>query len=183
MNATSGTLTLAVVIIGLASFCGCGQAVSEGAGFVMGADGTFVTVRPSTTGLTYFLADYTQFELGGFRDDTGGHIPASFMGYLPGKFREELADAGLPNYAGKTLVLRGTVLLYEGEGFVGKIIGPIEQVIVRAEMVDKETGAVLTTANVIGRTTNRINLGVEAKAEGLAKGLIAWIEEYRPDSD
>ena len=183
MKATVKTLTLVLTFASLVSLCGCGQAVSEGAGLVMGPDGTFVTVRPATVAMTYFLADYTKFELGGFRDDTGGNVPASFLGYLPSEFSEESFDAGLPNYAGKTLILRGSILHYEGEGLIGKIIGPIEQVIVRAEMVDKDSGQVLTTANVVGRTTSRINLGVETKAEGLARGLVAWIEEYRPDVD
>ena len=181
MNAASRTLTLVLAVIGLAGLGGCGTAIGEGAGLVMGADGTFVTIRAARSARSFFLADYTQFEIGDLADDTGGNLPAYFMSNLRVKFAEELAEENLPNYAGKTLVLRGTILHYEAQELVGKLIGPIEQVIVRAEMVDKESGQVLTTANVVGRTTNRVNLGPEKKAEGLARGFVAWVKEYRPD--
>ncbi len=183
MNTASKTLAVLFAIIGLVALSGCSTAIGEGVGLVKGPDGTFVTVRAATSTSSFFLSDYTQFELGNFSDDTGRNVPMSFMGHLQSVFPRVVADRDLPNYAGKTLVLRGTILHYEGEGLVGKIIGPIEQVIVRAEMVDKESGQVLTTANVVGRTTSRINLGVDKKALGLARGLVAWIQKYRPEGN
>jgi hypothetical protein len=46
--------------------------------------------------------------------------------------------------------------------------------------VDKDTGKVLGSANCIGRTAERVNIGVEKKAEGLSKAFIAWIESRYP---
>jgi hypothetical protein len=183
MKAASRTLTLVLIVAALGSMVGCGTAAKEGADLFLGADGTFVTIRAAQSTRSFFLADYTQFEVGGLTDDTGGNLPPYFMSDLRVKFAHELAEEALPNYAGKTLVLRGTILHYEAQELVGKIIGPIEQVIVRAEMVDKASGQVLTTANVVGRTTSRVTLGAEKKAEGLARGFVAWIKEYRPDAD
>ena len=77
-------------------------------------------------------------------------------------------------------VLRGTIVHYEGEGLAGLLWGDFEEVIVRAEMVDQASGAVLGTANCIGRTTTTARKGVENKANGLAKSLASWIAKNSP---
>ena len=181
MNRTSACLAVALVALMLTG--GCFTAAKEGLGFVTGPKGSFIPLQAvSTARSAYPLAEYTRFELGEIRDDFG-RTPGELLRLLPGYFHEQLLDKGLPNRPGKTLLVRGWILHYEGEDMLGSIIGPIEQVIVRTELVDKDSSQVLGVANVIGRTTNRVNLGIEEKAEGLAKGLVAWIDSRYPPTD
>jgi hypothetical protein len=63
---------------------------------------------------------------------------------------------------------------------LGKAFGPLEEVIVRTRMVDQATGQTLGIAHCIGRTTNRVNLGVDKKADGLAKAFAEWIKARHP---
>jgi hypothetical protein len=92
-----------------------------------------------------------------------------------------LADSPLPvGQSGKTIELTGVVLYFEMSSTIGKAFGPLEEVIVQTEMVDASTGRVLGKANCIGRTTNRVNLGVEKKADGLAKAFVDWIVDNHP---
>ena len=41
---------------------------------------------------------------------------------------------------GKTLLVRGTIIHYEDAGTIGTLVGPLEEVICRAEFVDESTG-------------------------------------------
>ena len=159
--------------------CIAGTVVSEGVGTVRGAKGIYV---PLTTQPVAVMVAYTRFELGAFGDDFAGKTPQELLRELPRYFQEELdkrkiSSAHLP--AGKTLIVRGTALHYEDVKFVGMVIGPLEEVLVRAELVDKASGTVLATANCVGRSTTRINSGVSHKAEGLAKALVSWIAKSR----
>ncbi|MCD6304556.1 MAG: hypothetical protein J7M21_06305, partial [Planctomycetes bacterium] len=91
------------------------------------------------------------------------------------------AAAHLPrDPAGRTLVVRGTVIHYESASTLGFVIGPLEEVIVRAELVDKDTQRVLGRANCIGRTKASINAGPKQKAKGLAKAFVRWIDSRYP---
>ena len=159
---------------------GCSQAASEALG-LRGPKGTVALVQSVSDGQAETLTEYRRIELGTVTDDTGGNLPADFMGHFQRHFAEKLARSHLPDEsAGRTLIARGRILHYEESELFGKIFGPLEEVIARIDLVDKETGRVLGTANCIGRTKERINLGVEKKAEGLAKSIVSWIERYYP---
>jgi len=162
---------------------GClGRAIKEGVGTVRGAKGTFAPIRPlSEIKNEPVLAQYANFELGPISDDLGGKTPAELWQYLPGEFHEALLKKKLPMQpGGKTLLVRGRVIHYESAGTLGMAIGPLEEVIVRTELVDKSTGKVLAVGNCIGRTEETVNSGVQKKAEGLAKAFVAWIDAHYP---
>lgn len=171
------TLLLTVTVILASSLLGgcISRAIKEGASVATGAKGVFADVQAPGS-----LAAYTRFELGRFQDGMNGRIPKELWTHLPERFEEHMASSGLPNKAGKVAVVRGIVYHYEGEGLGGLIFGDFEEVITRAELVDKATGKVIGTANCIGRTTTTARKGVRNKADGLAKAIIRWLKEHYP---
>lgn len=171
------SLFIVTIVLAAALTPGCiSRAIKESASVATGAKGVLAEVqRPGS------LAAYTSFELGKFTDGMGGQIPRDLWTYLPGKFVQQLAAEDLTGLSGgKTLVLRGTIFHYEGEGLTGLLWGDFEEVLARVEMVDKASGTVLGTANCIGRTTTTARKGVENKADGLAKALVDWIDNHYP---
>lgn len=174
-------LLLLPAAMSAALLTGCTTAVREGLGVARGAKGLYAPIRQPQAAS---LSAYSRFKLGKISDDTGGKTPQKLWDYLPGKFLEQLAEKKLPdNPDGKTLLIRGTVLHYEDESILGLVLSPLEEVIVRTELVDASSGEVLGVANCIGRTTTRVNRGVEKKAEGLAKAFAAWLAAlYQPEA-
>ncbi len=171
------------VIVGAAVCCGCaGRLISEGVGEVKGASGLVMPIQPTLTVVDpQELADYRRFELGKIQDGIGGRLPAGFLAMLREEFGGQLVRKNLPsNPAGKTLLVRGTIVHYEDASTMGKVISPLEEVICRTEFVDKSSGRVLAVANCIGRTNTSLNLGVRTKAEGLAKAFVGWIDNRYP---
>ncbi len=65
---------------------------------------------------------------------------------------------------------------------MGFMLGPVEEVVCRTELVDKGTGQVLGIANCVGRTKARSNTGVKEKAEGLAEAFVKWVESSFPEN-
>jgi hypothetical protein len=176
-------ILLAAMLSGAGLSGGCFTAAKEGYGVVTGPKGVYSQIQPlAATARSTVLAPYSRFELGEFNDGFAGKTPLTLFAHLPGQFRHQLAERRLPNNStGKTLLVRGTVIYYEGVG--GKadvVLGEIEEVIARVELVDVSSGAVLGTAICVGRSTDRVNIGVEKKADGLAKAITAWIAANYP---
>jgi len=178
----SKSVWMVALLLAATATAGCTTAAKEGLGVVRGASGVYAPIQPAAPAAdAHPLAEYTNFELGTFTDDFGGKVPTDLMMYARAEFSKQLAGKKLPdNPGGKTLVIRGRILHYESADTLGMAIGPLEEVIARAEMVDKETGNVLGVANVVGRTTVRVNLGVEKKGQGLAKAIVEWIDSLYP---
>ena len=110
-------------------------------------------------------------------------VPPDLWADLRTAFAEELAEKGLPNdSSGKTLLIRGRIVHYEGDGILGLALSPLEEVVARIELVDKDSGNVLGVANCIGRTTASVNTGVEKKAQGLAKAIVSWLDKRYPET-
>ncbi len=174
-------VTSAIVVLTLLS-AGCTTAAKEGVGIIRGAKGSFVPLQTAEgLGTSLNLGEYQRFELGEISDGMGGRVPAPLFRHLSTEFQKQLEAKNLPNRAGgKALLIRGEILHYEDDNLVGAIVGPVEEVIFRAEMVDASSGRVLAVANCVGRTTTRVNLGVQKKAEGLAKAIVSWIWAYYP---
>jgi len=165
---------------------GCvGTIITETAGVALGAKGTFLPIQPVAADKNARpLGAYQHFEIGTITDDIAGKTPGDFLGLLPAALEKQLKEAELRKPTGtKTLVLRGKIIHYESSGTLGFALGPLEEVIVRTEMVDKESNKVLGVANCIGRTTERVNVGVDEKAEGLAKAFVKWIESRYPKKE
>jgi len=163
---------------------GCiSRLAKEGVGVVRGAKGIYASIAPdpALSGAKP-LSRYRRFELGPISDDFGGKVPPRLLELLPTKFREHLAEAGLPHQPdGKTLLIRGRIVHYEAEGMLGLTFGDFEEVIARVEFVDKASGKVIGEANCIGRSNESVNRGVETKADGLAKAIVKWIADRYPE--
>ncbi len=156
---------------------GCTTSFKEGLGIVTGANGKYVPVK-----IAGDLSQYGNFELGQITDDSGGNTPPEFRQLLEVEFGKQLAEAKLPETRGeKTAVITGRIIHYEDKSTVSSMVKPLEEVIMRATMVDSATGAKLAEANCIGRTTTRSTLGTGRKAEGLAKAFVNWIKSGYPE--
>jgi len=164
---------------------GCTTAVKEGVGIARGAKGLYapiMAVSPDKSAKP--LGQYRYFELATLSDDFGGNVPDDLMMYLRAAFAEQLAEAEIPQQpGGKTLLIRGKILHYEDSSTLGLALGPIEEVVARIELVDKDSGKVIGLANCIGRTTSRVNVGVAKKGQGLAKAIVSWIASRYPEQD
>jgi hypothetical protein len=164
---------------------GCSTGAKEAIGFVRGAKGIYAPVQPVAPATTDTpLAQYRNFELGTFTDSFGGKVPPGLDSALRTAFQRMIDESDLPDDpSGPTLVITGEYLHYESADTLGVAIGPLEEVVARCRMVDQSSGRVLGTANCVGRTTNRVNIGVQKKAEGLAKSIISWIRSVYPDTE
>ena len=178
------TILLAAMVVAAAFAApGCGRMAGEAVGTFRGAKGPYTEIRPvAEIQGARVLGIYTRFELGGIEDAFGGKVPPALFEHLPGKFAEQLEGAKLPNLpGGKTLLIRGRIYHYEDEGLLGTVLGPLEEVVARIELVDKDSGQVVGAANCIGRTQEAVNKGPEKKAEGLAKSIVSWIKANYPE--
>ena len=164
------------------SASGCGTIATEAYHKYTGPEGLFVETQPVGTSRDHFaLSRYTHYELGDFKDNFAGRVPLEFFADMKSEFPTQLRKAKLMDMpGGKTLLVRGTVLFYEHAGTWGYVMGDIEQVVARVELVDKESGKVLGTAMCLGRTTTRTNQGVKYKAQGMDKATAEWIAQYSP---
>ncbi len=182
MRAKNVTVCMFVVSAIVLASSGCTRAIKEGIGVGRGAKGLYTPIQMvSTSAEERPLGQYRRFELGKITDDFGGKVPANLWPHLRIEFEAQLADKELPNDpAGKTLLIRGKILHYEDASRLGFVTGPLEEVVARIELVDKDSGRVIGVANCIGRTTESVNTGVDKKGQGLAKAIVAWLDKRYP---
>ena len=162
---------------------GCSRLAKEGLGAATGAKGRAIPLK-SVAGSPSDrpLGAYERFELGSITDGINGRTPPGLLTQLPAEFEKQLAAKRIPNAAsGRTLVVRGEIRHYEASGLFGQAFGPLEEVIARIELVDKDSGKVLGVANCVGRTKETVNTGVPKKAEGLAKAIVGWVDKLYPE--
>lgn len=161
---------------------GCFTVAEEAYYKVKGAVGLFVEIKPVASFQDHLsLSQYTRFELGEMRDEFAGKVPFLFIPDLQAEFPRALADSRIYQYArGRTLLIRGSIIYYEHAGTLGVVLGDIEEVLARVELVDKATGKVVGTAMCVGRSVSRSTMGVNYKAEGLARAIVLWIQAYYP---
>ncbi|MCD4699220.1 MAG: hypothetical protein K8R91_01430 [Phycisphaerae bacterium] len=169
---------LIISLVGLVALIGgCGTAIGEGAALALGASGSATPIQEVSAD----LGVYQRFELGTITDDMGGKVPPGLFTALPGELAKELDDEEIPNAAsGKTLLIQGKILHYEGASSAAVATSGTEFVVARIELVDKDTGQVLGVASCAGWSSKRVTLGVDRKAEGLAKGIVNWIDKHHP---
>ena len=172
---------LAVVVVATMLLAtGCGTIIGEGVGLVRGGQGTFIPMSPLLAD-PYLLASYSHFRIGTMNDETG-LVPPAFFDYASMQLQAELAEEGLGANVGQTCIIEGDVVHFETEGTVAIILGPMEEIVVKARLVDADTGQVLALARCVGRIDTRLNKGIEKVAEGLGKAFAAWIVANHPVS-
>jgi hypothetical protein len=168
---------IAVIVLGgVAVVCasGCMRGVEEVKAGFQGAEGIVVPYAGES------LAPYSNFELGEVKNDIGDYLPPRFIAYLRQEFAVRAAEKQVPqDPRGKTAVIRVQIRYFELQGTYGKIMAHVEEVIARAEIVDKKSGRAIGTADLAGRTTEYVAAGTRKKAEGLAKAIVEWIQMRR----
>ncbi len=177
-----GRMSAMVLLVVPLLTAGClSRAVKEGLGVAVGAKGSYQPITGVSAGDELAAVAYTNFELARLTDATGGRVPGAFWGYLPEEFNKELVAKKLPQQpGGRTLVARGSVIYYEDASLTGNVFGPLEEVVARIEFVDKASGRTVVQVFCVGRTKESVNLGVQKKAEGLAKAIVRWIHDHYP---
>ena len=160
---------------------GCvGRLVGEGAEKTMGPKGDYWETKPAAASKrTKALASYGRIELGAINNEIGRNLPPDFISKFKAEFAKQLRESKLPKDAsGKTLVINVDVIHYENADMSDNVFGPLEQVVARINILDKESQQVLAAGNAIGRTGKTLGMGVDWKARGLAKALIKWVSDY-----
>jgi hypothetical protein len=172
MKKMSMMVLLVVVCVGST---GCvSRAIKEGVGTVTGAKGVYAPLTETAD-----LADYGNFEVQRFTDESNGRALKEFFAVLPMKIEEQLTKDELDTNSGKTAVISGVTIYYEKAGLTGQAFGPFEEAITEVTLTDKGTGQFLGKATCIGRSTQTVNQGAEKKAEGVAKGIAKWIDDVK----
>jgi hypothetical protein len=141
------------------------------------------------------LSQYSRFEVRPFTDAFGGMTPEDLMYYIPIEVDNRLISKnryGAPEV--RTLVVTGQILYHEDQSLGRTILNPLEEVIARVQLTDKETKAVIGVAICVSRTTSRtqantvreslrvinVRSGAQSKASALAKAISEWIDSrYR----
>lgn len=165
---------------------GCvGRLVGEGAEKTLGPKGDYwETKKAAASKKTKVLAEYRRIELGAVNNEIGANLPADFLSKFKAEFAKQLRESKLAkDPAGKTLVINVDVIHYENADTTDNVLGPLEQVVARVNMVDKDSQQVVAAGNAIGRTGKTVGLGVDWKARGLAKALIKWVSDYSSKDD
>lgn len=164
---------------------GCiGRAVKEGLGIFGGAKG-FASVRTpiSADPEARPLGVYTRFVVEPFDEDADTAVPQVIKDTLADNVAKVLADKKIPNEAsGRTLTIRGKYIYYEAATkATSQLFGPFEEVVARVQLMDGRT--VVGEATCVGRSTESVNQGPEKKSQGLAKGIVDWIDKNYPKRD
>ena len=175
------------VLVGLAMWSsGCmGRLVGEGAEKALGPKGDYWEEQPLAASKKLKVLDaYGRFELGAVQNDYGRNLPSDFIPKFKAEFAKQLKESRLAKAPpGKTLVFNVSLVHYEVADTTDNVLGPLEQVVARVTLVDKDTQQVLATGNAIGRTGKTVGLGVDWKARGLAKALLKWAMDYYPKGE
>ena len=90
---------------------------------------------------------------------------------------EEIDKRGLKAGGQPGLKLSAEVIHYETGGVVDTAIGPLEEMIVRTKLYDAASGAVLTEANLVGRSKATMSSGPENLSRGVGRALDRWLDE------
>ncbi len=162
------------VIIALFVFManvGCmSRAIREGAGAVRGASGKVVELHSPSS-----LANYRGLTVESITVAQGLIVPGDIAALV----RQSYADAGkdlvLTPGGSPALAVSGEIIHYETGGTVSKAIGPLQEIIVRTQLIDAGSKKFLGEANLIGRSKALTSSGSHNLTEGAGKALSKWL--------
>ncbi len=176
------TRVLTVCLAGLASAlalggaAGCvGRLISEGAGVALGARGKVVDV---TAVSSQSLRAYRGIRFEPITVSRGLKTPPRIAALVRSEFSRRVAEEfDFDSQREPTLVLHAEIIHYESGGAVDTAIGPLEEIILRARLIDASGGNLLAEANLIGRSKATTSSGAENLAEGAGRALEKWLKE------
>jgi hypothetical protein len=151
---------------------GCmSRAISEGIGVVTGASGKVVNIAPAKE-----LQQYKGLKVDALTVTPGLKVPPGIPRLIGEEFVKVAAKKKLTPDGRPGLLVRGEVTNYETADAVDTAIGPLEECIVRAQLVDAETDKVLAVANLVSRAKSTTAGGEKNLSEGIGKALSKWLK-------
>jgi hypothetical protein len=165
-------MTLAALAMAVACTGCMGRVVREGMGVATGASGKVVN-----NGLLPDLTQYRGMQVERVTVAPDLRLPME----MPEMVRTDLTAAaiarGLAPAGQPALTLSGEIIHYETAGMVDSAIGPLAEVIVRAKLVDAQTGKVVAHANLVGRSKATMSSSPENLSDAVGKALDKWLKE------
>jgi len=166
-----------LMMIGVAAIAaaapGCmSRMIREGLGAARGASGRVTVLRPAED-----LTRYKGLRVQPVGVTPGLELPEEMPGLIVAALEEVASDRDVPGDAAPAMQLTAEVIHYDAGSSVDKAIGPLSELLLRAQLLDGETRAVLSEANLASRSKATTSSGEEDMAEGVGKALDKWLEE------
>ena len=158
---------------------GCmGRLIREGAGAAMGASGKVVELHTPSN-----LANYRGLTIESITVAPGLKVPGDIMTLVHQGYSDALQDLVLTTGGSPALAVSGEIIHYETGGTVSKAIGPLQEIIVRTQLIDAGSKQFLGEANLIGRSKALTSGGSHNLAEGAGKALTEWLHDSGVEMD
>jgi hypothetical protein len=161
-----------VMVMAVVFMCtGCmGRMISEGLGAATGASGKVVSA-----GATPWLTAYRSLRVEPVTVASATSVPADVPGVIRADFEAAAMNRGLTPNGKPVLKLVSEIIHYETSDTVDTAIGPLAEVILRARLIDAQSGKVIAEANLIGRSKATSSSGAKTVSAGAGKALGKWL--------
>ncbi len=158
---------------------GCvSRAIREGAGAVRGASGKVVELQAPSS-----LAHYRGLTIESITVAEGLGVPSDIVTLVRQSYADTSKDLVLAPGRSPALAVSGEIIHYETGGTVSKAIGPLQEIIVRTQLIDAGSKQFLGEANLIGRSKALTSGGSRNLAEGAGKALTEWLHDSGVEMD
>ena len=152
---------------------GCvSRAIREGAGAVRGASGKVVELQATSS-----LAHYQGLTIESITVAQGLSVPSDIVTLVRQGYADAAKDLVLTSAGSPALSVSGEIIHYETGGTVSKAIGPLQEIIVRTQLIDAGSKQFLGEANLVGRSKALTSGGAHNLAEGAGKALAKWLKD------
>ncbi len=172
MNRICPIMVTAAVLSVAGSGC-MSRAIKEGAGVVLGASGKVVYLQKPGK-----LGEYRGLAVEPITVAAGLTAPHKMPALIQAAYVDAARELRLTSTGSPKLSVRGEIIHYESGGIIDTAIGPLQEVIVRTQLYDADSGKILGEANLIGRAKTITASGAENLAEGTGKALKEWLEDH-----
>ncbi len=152
---------------------GCmGRIIREGAGAAMGASGKVVELHTPSS-----LANYRGLTIESITVAQGLRVPGDIVTLVRQSYADETAELVLTPGGSPALAVSGEIIHYETGGTASKAIGPLQEIIVRTQLIDAGSKQFLGEANLIGRSKALTSGGSHNLTEGAGEALSKWLRD------
>ncbi len=163
----------AVALFVCAANVGCmGRMIREGAGAARGASGKVVELHTPSS-----LANYRGLTVESITVAKGLRVPGDITALVRQGYADAAKDLILTPGGSPALAVSGEIIHYETGGAVSKAIGPLQEIVVRTQLIDAGSKKFLGEANLIGRSKALTSGGSHNLAEGAGKALSKWLRD------
>ncbi len=170
---------IVVALIVCTANIGCvSRAIREGAGAVTGAAGQVVELHTPSS-----LANYRGLTVESITVAKGLRVPSDIVELVRQGYASAAEDLVLAPGGAPALAVSGEIIHYETGGAVSKAIGPLQEIVVRTQLIDAGTKQFLGEANIIGRSKALTSGGARNLAEGAGKALSKWLRSAGVKTD